>query len=181
MAWLWNRAWYSDLETCPIISYGCVFFFFAKGGTWGHHSRRRQRPQLQSVNQMGVLCEPPSTPWGTVRTAPQRPLWDCPSLGCGHETFALDEVSCIFDSFPLSFLNSLFVTVSVSELDGCLALVTGTHRWAALSSPLQKGVPTHSVVAERCGLASTSQSGLPSGKWCSTSMVFFHVNSPAGP
>ncbi len=46
---------------------------------------------------------------------------------------------------------------------GCL-LVTGTPQWAARSSLPQRDVQTRSVVAERCGLASTSLSGLLFGK-----------------
>lgn len=78
------------------LKFHCLFFFlpcpYATGGTWGHHSRWRQRPQLQSIHQVGVLREPSSTAWGAFRTATKCPLWDCPSLGCGHETFALHEV-----------------------------------------------------------------------------------------
>lgn len=67
------------------------------------------------------------------------------------------------------FVESLLFLKHINPVP--LSSVTGTPRWAALSSLPQKAVRTPLVVAERCGLASTSLSGLLFGKWCSTSMV----------
>lgn len=58
----------------------------------------------------------------------------------------------------LSFVNMLFTVRDV------LFSLTGTPQWAARSSLPQRVAQTPSVVAERCGLASTSLSGLPYGK-----------------
>lgn len=44
---------------------------------------------------MGVLRQPAGSARGTIRTATQRPVWDRPSLRCGHETFALYEVGVL--------------------------------------------------------------------------------------
>ena len=60
------------------------------------------------------------------------------------------------------FVKSLLFLKHINQVP--LSSVTGTPRWAALSSLPQKAVRTPLVVAERCGLASTSLSGLLFGK-----------------
>lgn len=89
-------------------------------------------------------------------------------------------VSQISFGFCVFFLNQVtewlpFLRTCQSGFHFPLSSVTGILQWAALSSLPQRDVRTPSVVAERCGLASTSPSGPPFGKWCSTSMVIFKL------
>lgn len=93
-----------------------------------------------------------------------------------------NDLTAIYFIILFRFIsNSIYTVYKIISIFGvtfvdAILFVADTPQWAALSLPLQKDAQTLLVVAERCGLGSTSLSGLLSGKWCSILMVIFKCN-----